>query len=448
MNITSTTSLSKDQVIRMVKDGGVTMLRLQFTDILGGVKNVGIPGHHIEQVLSEGVIFDGSSIEGFVRIEESDMRLMPDPSTFTILPWKPEAQKEARLICDVVYPDGTPFAGDPRTFLKRMISKASEQGLEMMAGPEAEFFLFEQDAQGQPTVNTHDTGSYFDLTPIDIGEETRRDIIGNLEKMGFEIEASHHECGRAQHEIDFRYAGALHTADNVVTFKTVVKTIATQHGMHATFMPKPRFGIAGSGMHLNQSLFFDDENIFFDPDDPQQLSESCRFYMGGLIKHARAFTAFTNPLINSYKRLVPGYEAPLYVTWAEKNRSPMIRIPAQRGKGTRIEVRSPDPSCNPYLAIGLMLCAGLDGLDNSINPGEPVNLNLYTLTPEQLREHNIAMLPGNLKEALDAFEEDELMMEAVGPHIWTQFKAAKLHEWEEYTTQVHQWEVDRYLAMY
>ena len=437
-----------EQIVNTVKNNSIRMLRLQFTDILGGVKNIGIPGHNIEQVLREGVLFDGSSIEGFVRIEESDMRLLPDPATFTVLPWKPASQSEARLICDVVHPDGSPFLGDPRSFLKRMIAKAHEQGLEMMAGPEAEFFLFEQDREGQPTVNTHDTASYFDLTPIDIGEETRRDIIDNLEQMGFEVEASHHECGRAQHEIDFRYADALKTADNVVTFKTVVKTIAMQHGMHATFMPKPVFGVAGSGMHVNQSLFFDDENIFYDPDDPQQLSEACRHYMGGLIKHARAFTAFTNPLVNSYKRLVPGYEAPLYVTWAEKNRSPMIRIPAPRGKGTRVEMRSPDPSCNPYLAIGLMLCAGLDGIDRRLDPGEAINLNLYNLTPEELREHNITTLPTSLKEALDAFEQDGVMRQAIGPHIWGQFKAAKLHEWQDYTSQVHRWELDQYLAMY
>ncbi len=440
--------INKEKAIRAVKEGDISILRLQFTDILGGVKNVGIPAHYIERVLNDGVLFDGSSIEGFVRIEESDMRLMPDPETFTILPWKQEKQKEARLLCDVVHPDGTEFLGDPRTFLKRMIALANEQGLEMMAGPEAEFFLFDQDEHGLPTTHTNDKASYFDLTPIDLGEEARRDIINNLEQMGFEVEASHHECGNAQHEIDFRYANALRTADNVVTFKMVVKTIAKHHGLHATFMPKPRYGIAGSGMHVNQSLFFDGQNIFYDPEAPQQLSEACRYYIGGLIKHARAFTAFTNPLINSYKRLVPGYEAPLYVTWAEKNRSPMIRIPAHRGEGTRVEMRSPDPSCNPYLAIGLMLRAGLDGIENSIDPGDPVNLNLYTMSPEDLRKHNIATLPSSLEEALQAFEEDELMREAIGEHIWSQFKEAKLQECYDFRTQVHQWEINRYLAMY
>ncbi|MBQ7528569.1 type I glutamate--ammonia ligase [bacterium] len=440
--------LTRDDVVKLVREQDVKLLHLQFTDILGGMKNVGIPGRHIDSVLDEGVLFDGSSIEGFVRIEESDMCLKPDPATFSILPWKSNDYKEARLICDVTSPDGSPFAGDPRGFLKRMIAKANDMGMDLMAGPEAEFFLFQRDKDHKPTTNTHDQAGYFDLAPVDMGETARLDMVNALEGMGFLIEASHHECGYGQHEIDFKYADALKTADQVVTFRTVVKTIAMQNGLHATFMPKPVYGIAGSGMHVNQSLFRNGQNIFYDPDAPEGLSETCLHYIGGLMKHARAFTAFTNPLVNSYKRLVPGHEAPLYVTWAQKNRSPMIRIPAPRGKATRVEVRSPDPSCNPYLAIGLMLCAGLDGIINKIDPGPAMNCNLYDLSADEIDNLHIKTLPGSLAEALQAFEEDELMLETVGQHIWSQFKAAKYDEWDRYRTQVHKWELDQYLGIY
>ena len=440
--------LTRDDVVKLVHNLDVKLLHLQFTDILGGMKNVGIPGRHIESVLDDGVLFDGSSIEGFVRIEESDMRLMADPATFSILPWKDSSCKEARMICDVTTPDGRPFAGDPRGFLKKMIAKAHKLGLEMMAGPEAEFFLFERDEQGRPTTRTHDKAGYFDLAPVDRGEFARQQIVTALEAMGFLIEASHHECGFGQHEIDFKYADALKTADQVATFRMVVKTVAMNCGLHATFMPKPVYGIAGSGMHVNQSLFKNGENIFFDEKAPHQLSETCLHYIGGLMKHARAFTAFTNPIVNSYKRLVPGHEAPLYVTWAEKNRSPMIRIPAPRGKSTRVEVRSPDPSCNPYLAIGLMLCAGLDGIENKIDPGPAMNCNLYDLNAEDLEKRHIETLPTSLEEALQAFQEDDLLREAVGRHIWSQFQTAKYQEWDAYRTQVHPWELDHYLGIY
>lgn len=441
-------TLSRDDVVSLVEELDVKILRLQFTDILGGLKNIGIPGRYIESVLDDGVRFDGSSIEGFVRIEESDMRLMPDPTTFSLLPWRNDNAKEARLLCDVVQPDGSPFAGDPRGFLRRMIARAKNMGLELMAGPEAEFFLFERNAQNEPTTKTHDKAGYFDLTPIDRGEDARREIVTTLEAMGFEVEASHHECGNGQHEIDFRYADALTTADQVVTFRMVVKTVALHHGLHATFMPKPVFGLAGSGMHVNQSLFRDGRNIFFDPQAERQLSETCLHYIGGLIRHARAYTAFTNPLVNSYKRLVPGHEAPLYVSWAEKNRSPMIRIPAPRGMGTRVEVRSPDPSCNPYLAIGLMLCAGLDGIEHKIDPGAPTSCNLYELSPDDIATRGIETLPSNLMEALQAFATDDLLTQAIGPHIWGQFETAKRREWDLYRQQVHQWELDNYLALY
>lgn len=440
--------LDRNDVVKLVKELDIKILRLQFTDVLGGLKNIGIPGRYIETVLDEGVMFDGSSIQGFVRIEESDMCLRPDPATFAVLPWKPDDHKEARLLCDIMQPDGTPFEGDPRGFLRRMIARADQLGLQMAAGPEAEFFLFETDANGDLTTRTHDKAGYFDLTPVDRGEEARRDMVTTLEAMGFEVEASHHECAYGQHEIDFRYADALKTADQVVTFRMVVKTIALKHGLHATFMPKPVFGINGSGMHVNQSLFRNGQNLFFDPEARFQLSDACLHYIGGLMQHAKAFTAFTNPLVNSYKRLVPGYEAPVYVCWAEKNRSPMIRIPAPRGKGTRVEVRSPDPSCNPYLAIGLMLCAGLDGLENRLDPGPPMNCNLYDMSDEERFRLGIPTLPGTLAEALDEFERDEYLKQAVGPHIWGSYREAKRQEWDAYRCQVHPWEIERYLSVY
>ena len=440
--------LTQEDVIELVHELDVKLLHLQFSDILGGMKHVGIPAQHVESIFEDGVLFDGSSIEGFMRIEESDMCLRPDPATFSLLPWMADDYKEARLICDVTTPEGQPFSGDPRGFLKRMIAQAAAIGLEMMAGPEAEFFLFERGADGQPTTKTHDRAGYFDLAPIDKGETARRQMVTALEAMGFLIEASHHECGFGQHEIDFKYADALKTADQVATFRMVVKTVAMNCGLHATFMPKPVYGIAGSGMHVNQSLFKEGRNLFFDPQAPDQLSQECLYYIGGLMKHARAFTAFTNPIVNSYKRLVPGHEAPLYVTWAKKNRSPMIRIPAPRGKSTRVEVRSPDPSCNPYLAIGLMLRAGLDGLENRIDPGEAMNVNLYQLSPQEIAQRQLQTLPASLEEALQAFAEDTLLQEALGPHIWSHFREAKLREWDEYRTQVHQWEVDHYLTLY
>ena len=440
--------LTQEDVIELVHELDVKLLHLQFSDILGGMKHVGIPAQHVESIFEDGVLFDGSSIEGFMRIEESDMCLRPDPATFSLLPWMADDYKEARLICDVTTPEGQPFSGDPRGFLKRMIAQAAASGLEMMAGPEAEFFLFERGADGQPTTKTHDRAGYFDLAPIDKGETARRQMVTALEAMGFLIEASHHECGFGQHEIDFKYADALKTADQVATFRMVVKTVAMNCGLHATFMPKPVYGIAGSGMHVNQSLFKEGRNLFFDPQAPDQLSQECLYYIGGLMKHARAFTAFTNPIVNSYKRLVPGHEAPLYVTWAKKNRSPMIRIPAPRGKSTRVEVRSPDPSCNPYLAIGLMLRAGLDGLENRIDPGEAMNVNLYQLSPQEIAQRQLQTLPASLEEALQAFAEDTLLQEALGPHIWSHFREAKLREWDEYRTQVTDWELARYMVKY
>ena len=437
---------SNEDVLRLADELNVKFVRLQFTDIFGTLKNVAIPVSQLPKALEGEIQFDGSSIEGFVRIEESDMNLRPDPNTFVLFPWKPKEGAVARLICDVYNPDGTPFAGCPRGQLKRVIAEAEKMGYTMNAGPEAEFFLFHTDADGRPTLITHDQGGYFDLTPVDLGENARRDMVLMLTDMGFEVEASHHEVAPGQHEIDFKYNDALTTADNLVTFRFVVRTVAQMHGLHASFMPKPIFGINGSGMHTHQSLFKGGQNAFYDPDGPYELSKVCLSYIAGLLEHAPAFTAITNPTVNSYKRLVPGYEAPVYIAWSQRNRSPLVRIPSRRGVGTRVELRSPDPSCNPYLALAVMLKAGLDGIKRNLTPPEPEDRNIYAMTPEERLQHNIKSLPGSLEEALKELEKDPVILEALGEHIWDRFREAKTIEWNLYRTQVHKWEIDRYLA--
>ncbi|MFN8058501.1 MAG: type I glutamate--ammonia ligase [Vicinamibacterales bacterium] len=438
----------RKRILEVVDRLGVKFLRLQFTDILGVIKNVEIPDKQFESALDGKVMFDGSSIEGFVRIEESDMYLRPDLETFRIFPWsQPAGEKVARLICDIYNPDGTPFAGCPRQTLKKVIARARDSGFVMMAGPEAEFFLF-QTRDGVPTTVTHDAGSYFDLTPVDQGEEVRRQIVLALEAMEFEVESSHHEVAAGQHEVDFRYDDVLATADNVSTFRFVVKNVARMNGLHATFMPKPIYGTNGSGMHTHQSLFRDGQNAFHDPDGPGQLSRTCLNYVGGLLRHAAGFTAITNPLVNSYKRLVPGFEAPTNIAWSDKNRSPLIRVPAERGIGTRVELRLPDPSCNPYLAFAVMLRAGLHGIEEDMDPGPPINKNIYKMSHRERRHFRIDDLPGNLNEALDALEKDDLVRETLGDHIFTHFVDAKREEWLDYITHISPWEVDRYLKVY
>lgn len=440
---------SKD-VLRLCDELKVRFVRLQFSDILGVTKNVTIPVDQVSKALDGQLLFDGSSIHGFVRIEESDMLLAADPTTFTLFPWKAKdaAGTTARLICDVLNPDGTPFAGCPRTALKRVIAEAKEMGYTMFAGPEAEFFLFHADDEGRPTTRTHDQGGYFDLAPVDLGEAAREDMVLALEEMGFEVEASHHEVAPAQHEIDFRYEDALTTADNILTFKVVVRTVAKQHGLHATFMPKPVHGISGSGMHTHQSLFVGEKNAFHDPSAPDGLSRLCLNYIAGLLKHARGFTAVTNPLVNSYKRLVPGYEAPVNVAWSMRNRSPLIRVPARRGLSTRCELRNPDPSANPYLALAVTLAAGLQGIKEDLDPPPPVSRNVYEMTDEERREMGISSLPGTLEEALDELGKDEIIQTALGQHIFEYFVNAKRIEAEVYRTQVHQWELDQYLSVF
>jgi len=440
---------TRNDVLHFVKDLKIRFIRLQFADVLGISKNVAIPVEQLEKALDGELMFDGSSIEGFVRIEESDMYLRPDVNTFTVFPWNKHAGGgEARLICDIYNPDGTPFEGCPRNTLRRSIAEAAALGYELNAGPEAEFFLFLKDEQGRATTKTHDRGSYFDFMPVDLGESARRDMVLTLEEMGFEVEASHHEVAPGQHEIAFKYADALTTADNIATFKLVVRTVAMQHNLHATFMPKPIFGISGSGMHTHQSLSKNGQNAFYDPADPSQLSDIARYYIGGLLRHVKGFTAITNPLVNSYKRLVPGFEAPVYIAWSEHNRSPLIRIPARRGVGTRIELRNPDPSCNPYLTLAVTLSAGLDGIKNKIMPPASVTQNIYDMSADERAVVGIESLPKTLGDALIELSANSVIKQALGNHIYEHFMEAKTIEWTQYRTQVHQWEVDNYLTVF
>ncbi|MEW6624478.1 MAG: type I glutamate--ammonia ligase [Bacillota bacterium] len=441
-------SVKKQQIMEMAKENDVKFIRLQFTDIVGVLKNVAITIEQLEKALNGELMFDGSSVDGFVRIEESDMYLRPDPDTFVVFPWRPQNGRVARLICDVYNPDGTPFEGCPRLTLKRVVAEAEELGYTMYVGPECEFFLFHTDEKGHPTLETHDSAGYFDMTPVDLGENARRDMCIVLEQMGFEIEASHHEVAPGQHEIDFKYANAVATADNIATFKFVVRTVAQQHGLHATFMPKPIAGINGSGMHTNQSLFKNGENAFYDPSRKFGLSKVAYNYIGGLLHHAKAICAVTNPTINSYKRLVPGYEAPVYIAWSHRNRSPLIRIPAKRGLSTRIEMRNPDPACNPYLALAVMLKAGLDGIKKDLDPGVPTDINIYTMSEQEKSQRGIESLPGTIMHALAELENDEVIKEALGSHIFNRLIDAKKKEWDSYKLQVTPWEIERYLSTF
>lgn len=439
---------TNEQILKIVEEQDVKFIRLQFTDVLGNLKNVAITASQLPKVLKDGMMFDGSSIEGFVRIEESDMYLKPDLDTFVIFPWRPQKGKVARFICDIYTPDGNPFVGDPRYILRKTMAEAKELGYDFNVGNECEFFLFHTDENGRPTTITNDEAGYFDLAPVDNGEDARRDICLTLEEMGYEVEASHHEVAAGQHEIDFKYDNALTTADNVMTFKLVVKTIARKYGLHATFMPKPIFGINGSGMHTNMSLFKDGKNVFDDPSDTLGLSSEAYSYIAGVLEHVAGITAITNPLVNSYKRLVPGYEAPCYIAWSASNRSDIIRIPASRGAGTRVELRSPDPSTNPYLCLAVCLAAGLDGIKRKLNAPDSVDINIFDLTKKQREEMGIASLPGTLREALKVMEHDGLAKKVLGDHIYNAFVGCKREEWNGYRTAVSRWELDNYLCNY
>jgi glutamine synthetase len=435
-------------VLERIDREGIDFLRLQFTDILGTVKNVAVPADQAEKAFTEGIYFDGSSIEGFVRIQESDMRLKPDASTFAVLPWR---DTSARLICDVIDTStGEPFEGDPRYVLQSALDRAEEMGYTVNAAPEPEFFLFEEDEEGRATTKTNDAGGYFDLAPKDLASDVRRDIIFGLEEMGFDIEASHHEVAEGQHEINFEYDDALTTADNVATFRTVVRAIAAQHDLHATFMPKPIPRINGSGMHTHISLFTDDgENAFHDGDDEFDLSEAAKQFTAGVLEHAEALAAVTNPTVNSYKRLVPGYEAPVYVAWSDRNRSALIRKPAARvPAASRIEARFPDPSCNPYLAFAALIHAGLDGIEQEMECPDPIRENIYEFDEQKREEYGITTLPANLGEAVDALEDDELVLDALGDHVAEKFVKAKQAEYDDYRVDVSDWELDRYLETF
>lgn len=436
---------TKQDIVRLVEEEDVEFIRLQFTDMFGTLKNVAITKSQLEKALNNQCMFDGSSIEGFVRIEESDMYLYPDLDTFAIFPWRPQQGKVARIICDIYRPNGTPFEGDPRYILKKTINEAAEMGYQLDVGPECEFFLFHTDEEGRPTTLSHERAGYFDLGPVDLGENARRDMVLTLEDMGFEIEASHHEVAPAQHEIDFRYDEAMATADNIMTFKLAVKTIAKRFGLFASFMPKPKYGINGSGMHINMSVSKDGRNIFDDASDELGLSKEAYYFIGGLMKHMRGMTAITNPLVNSYKRLVPGYEAPIYIAWSATNRSPLIRIPAARGAATRIELRCPDPAANPYLALAVCLAAGLDGIKNKIEPPAPVNTNIFNMEKEEKEALSIASLPADLHEAIEEMKKDEFICKVLGTHISEKYTEAKEAEWAAYREQITDWEISNYL---
>ena len=436
---------SKDDIIRMVEEEDVEFIRLQFTDIFGMLKNVAITAGQLPKALENRCIFDGSAIEGFVRIDESDMYLYPDLDTFEIFPWRPQQGKVARLICDVYRTDGTPYEVDPRYVLKKAIAHAAELGYILNAGPECEFFLFHTDDDGLPTTLTHERGGYFDIGPVDFGENARRDMVLTLEEMGFEITSSHHEIAPAQHEIDFRYDEALVTADNLMTFKMVVKTIAKRHGLHATFMPKPKIETYGSGMHINLSLSRDGVNAFQSETDPNGLSREGYYFIGGLMKHMKAITCITNPTVNSYKRFVPGYEAPVYMGWSSKTRGPLIRVPSGRGENTRIELRSPDATANPYLALAVLLMAGLDGIENQIMPSDCIDENIQKMSPERRAELGVQELPRSIKEAVEELEKDELVLEVLGKDLAHKIIKAQKKEYKAYCMQVTDWEIENYL---
>ncbi len=439
-----------ENIKKMIEEYDVQFIKLQFVDINGQVKNLAVPSEHIDRVLNNEIMLDGSSIKGFRNIETSDMFFYPDKNTFQILPWQEQnGRNSARVICDIYNADGTPFEGCPRCNLKRLMAEAKKLGLSMNIGPEAEFFLFEKDEEGHITTRTHDRAGYYDMGPDDLGEEVRTDIVSTLQDMGFDIEASHHEVADGQHEIDFKYSDILTTADNVVTFRIAVKAIAAQYGLHATFMPKPIFGINGSGMHCNISLSdLKGKNAFYDPKAEYQLSDTARYAIGGMLKHIKSITAILNPTVNSYKRIVPGYEAPVYMAWSLANRSALLRVPAKRGVSTRVELRSPDPSCNPYLAFATILAACLDGVRNKIEPPKPVESNIYKLSDKERKRLRIESLPGSLHEALDYMKRSLIAKTALGSHIVDEFVTAKEIEWDNFRTYVSQWEIDKYLARY
>ena len=442
--------LTKEEIKKIVDENNIEFIKLEFCDINGIMKNLSIPAEQLDSALNNEIMLDGSSIKGFRSIETSDMYFYPDLKTFAIIPWRSDDEvKVARFICDIHNADGTPFEGCPRCNLKKMIARAEKLGYTMNVGPEAEFFIFKKDENGNATLKTNDNAGYYSAAPTDKGENLRRIMVKTLKEMGFEVEASHHEVARGQHEIDFKYSDILTTADNVVTFRIAVKAVAAQYGLHATFMPKPVYGINGSGMHCNISLSdAKGKNAFYDSKAEYQLSDTARYAIGGMLKHIKSITAILNPTVNSYKRLVPGYEAPVYMAWSLANRSALLRVPAKRGVSTRVELRSPDPSCNPYLAFATILAACLDGVRNKIEPPKPVESNIYKLSEKERKRLKIESLPGSLKEALDYMQRSLIAKTALGAHIVDEFVTAKEIEWDNFRTYVSQWEIDKYLARY
>jgi len=437
----------KEYVLKMAKEHDVKFIRLWFTDILGFLKSFAITVEELENALEMGMGFDGSSIEGFARIDESDMVALPDPDTFQLLPWRPkEHHAVARMFCDILRPGGDPFEGDPRYVLKQNLKRAAEKGYTFYVGPELEYFYF-KDSSGTEGL---DSGGYFDMTPLDTATDLRRDTVLTLEEMGIGVEYSHHEVAPSQHEIDMRYTDALTMADNVMTYRLVVKQIALSHGVYATFMPKPVFGINGSGMHVHQSLFEEGQNAFFDASDEYNLSKVAKSYVAGLLKHGPEITSVTNQWVNSYKRLVPGYEAPVYLSWAKRNRSDLIRVPEYqpgKEKSTRIEYRSPDPACNPYLVFSVMLAAGLEGIEKGYEVPEPVEENVYEMNEEERERRGIGTLPGSLIEAVQLTEKSEVVRKALGDHVFDAFVKNKKIEWDQYRSHVTEYEIGKYLPI-
>ncbi len=439
---------TEDEIKKILKEEKVEFLKLQFCDINGHIKNLCLPVAQIDKVLNNEIMLDGSSIKGFRSIETSDMNMHPDLSTFAILPHISQDAASARFICDIYNPDGTPFEGCPRANLKRVMEKAKKLGYVMNVGPEAEFFLFKRDENGRATTIPFDGADYYDAAPDDLGENIRAQIVRTVNQMGFEVEASHHEGAPGQQEIDFKYADALTSADNIMTFRYAVKAIARQHNYHATFMPKPIYGINGSGMHCNLSLFKNGKNTFFDAKRAHQLSETALHALGGLLDHVKNFTVITNPTVNSYKRLVPGYEAPVYIAWSLANRSALIRVPAKRGNATRVELRSPDPSCNPYLAFAVILEAILDGIQKKTKPPLDIDKNIYAMDAKERKRNKIETLPGSLYEALMYMKKSSMIKSALGEHIYKEFMQSKLIEWEKYRTSISPYELEQYLEKY
>ena len=438
--------MTREEVLKFVKDKNVSFIQFWFTDVLGMLKSFAVTPTELETGMTEGMGFDGSSIEGFARIEESDMIAMPDPTTFQLLPWRPEDRPVARMFCDIMNPDLTPYAGDPRYVLKRLLNKIAEKGHKLYVGPELEYFYFKSDKKPEGL----DTGGYFDSRPMDKASDLRRETIFALQKMGIQVEYSHHEVAPSQHEIDLRYGEALQMSDKTMTYRIVVKEIARKNGCYATFMPKPIFGENGSGMHVHQSLFEGGKNLFHDADDPYHLSKMAKGYIAGIIKHAREIVAVTNQWVNSYKRLVPGYEAPVYISWARRNRSAMIRVPMYKpGKelATRIEFRAPDPACNPYLAFAVMLAAGLKGIENEYELPAPIEEDIYSMSEKDKKKRKITTLPGNLYEAILEVEKSKVVSEALGQHTFNKFVENKKIEWDRYRTHVSQYEIDKYLSI-